>query len=117
MCSSLSTADGKNANRIIENIPDDSTPSLRNGWTRISSGSSTSNGIGNKLKTNLPVYILSAYRRNRINPPDFEFIDDTDVIDKRAGMDDYGHLRFGKRQDGKRNQDWEDYGHMRFGRR
>lgn len=56
---------------------------------------------------------LPNFRREKpISGMDMEFVDDSD-FDKRAIMDDYGHLRFGKR-----GQDWqEDYGHLRFGRR
>lgn len=50
-------------------------------------------------------------REKSFTAPDFEFVDDAD-FDKRAMMDDYGHLRFGKR-----GQDWQDYGHLRFGKR
>lgn len=51
------------------------------------------------------------YSKERPSGGDMEFVDDSD-FDKRAMMDDYGHLRFGKR-----GQDWQDYGHLRFGRR
>lgn len=103
ICDSLSTSDGK-ATNTLEAIPED-VSNLKNSWSRFI----------NK-KPNRPIFVLSAYRRDRINPSELEFIDDPDLIDKRSNFDDYGHLRFGKRQDGKRNQDWEDYGHMRFGR-
>lgn len=102
VCESLTTSDGKAAN-TLEAIPED-IQSLKNSWSRFT----------NK-KPSRPVYVLSAYRRDRINPAELEYYSDT--LDKRSAFDDYGHLRFGKRQDGKRNQDWEDYGHMRFGRR
>lgn len=102
LCGSVSIIDGKSGN-AIESVPED-VQSFKSAW----------NKYANK-KLSRP-YALSAFRRERINPLEFEFIDDGD-FDKRASMDDYGHLRFGKRQDGKRNQDWEDYGHMRFGRR
>ncbi|XP_063697784.1 drosulfakinins [Culicoides brevitarsis] len=58
-----------------------------------------------------PLYAINAYRREHVNPVDMEFMDESD-IDKRGTMDDYGHLRFGKR-----GQEIGDYGYMRFGRR
>lgn len=104
VCESISTSEGK-ASNTLEVIPED-VQGLKNSWSRYAS-----------KKPSRPVFVLSAYRRDRVNPSDVEFIDDPDFMDKRSNFDDYGHLRFGKRQDGKRNQDWEDYGHMRFGRR
>lgn len=74
------------------------------------SGSQTWNRYSNK-RLSRPLYAINAYRRDHINPAELEFVDESD-IDKRGTMDDYGHLRFGKR-----GQEWEDYGHMRFGRR
>lgn len=40
-------------------------------------------------------------------------VDDDDPFDKTKRYDDYGHMRFGKRQD----EQFDDYGHMRFGKR
>lgn len=40
-------------------------------------------------------------------------VDDDDMFDKSKRYDDYGHMRFGKRQDER----FDDYGHMRFGKR
>lgn len=74
------------------------------------SGNQAWNRYSNK-RLSRPLYAINAYRRDHINPAEFEFVDESD-IDKRGTMDDYGHLRFGKR-----GQEWEDYGHMRFGRR
>lgn len=74
------------------------------------SGSNTWNRYNVKRLTK-PLYAINAYRRDHVNPAEFEFVDESD-LDKRGTMDDYGHLRFGKR-----GQEWEDYGHMRFGKR
>lgn len=104
ICESVTTADGKVTNNL-ETIPDD-IQNIKNTWNR----------FANK-KLNRPIYAFTTSRRDRLSPAEFEFIDDLDSMDKRSNFDDYGHLRFGKRQDGKRNQDWEDYGHMRFGKR
>lgn len=74
------------------------------------SGSQAWSRYSNK-RLSRPLYAINAYRRDHINPAELEFVDESD-IEKRGTMDDYGHLRFGKR-----GQEWEDYGHMRFGRR
>ncbi|KAJ9587735.1 hypothetical protein L9F63_018843 [Diploptera punctata] len=58
----------------------------------------------------------SQYLRARLVPMESsnsidDFIIDDDNIDfSKRQSDDYGHLRFGKREP------FEDYGHMRFGR-
>ncbi|XP_044752147.1 drosulfakinins [Coccinella septempunctata] len=60
---------------------------------------------------------LGKFKNRRINQrSDFlfnDFIDeeDLDMTNKRQ-IDDYGHMRFGKRGEDQ----FDDYGHMRFGR-
>ncbi|XP_019873919.1 uncharacterized protein LOC109602040 [Aethina tumida] len=46
-------------------------------------------------------------------PVDAFIVDEDDLFDlaKRQTSEDYGHLRFGKR-----DEQFDDYGHMRFGR-
>lgn len=47
-------------------------------------------------------------------PAEFDiFSDDDDLFDMSKKIDDYGHMRFGKRGEGDQ---FDDYGHMRFGR-
>lgn len=43
-------------------------------------------------------------------------LDDDESFDKSKRYDDYGHMRFGKRNGGGEDQ-FDDYGHMRFGKR
>ena len=58
----------------------------------------------------------SQYLRARLVPLESsdvlnDFVIDDDTIDfSKRQSDDYGHMRFGKREQ------FEDYGHMRFGR-
>ncbi|CAL8113844.1 unnamed protein product [Orchesella dallaii] len=49
-------------------------------------------------------------RNNAIDDDDM-FVDEDGYIQKRQ-YDDYGHMRFGKRNP----KDFDDYGHMRFGK-
>lgn len=52
---------------------------------------------------------------SRIQPLEVDLVvDDDDAFDKSKRYDDYGHMRFGKR-DG--DDKFDDYGHMRFGKR
>lgn len=50
-------------------------------------------------------------------PLDLDLLTDDDdlLFDMSKRMDDYGHMRFGKRNGGEGDQ-FDDYGHMRFGR-
>lgn len=48
-------------------------------------------------------------------PIEMDFLmDDDDLYDKSKRYDDYGHMRFGKRNG---DDQFDDYGHMRFGKR
>ncbi|XP_076270392.1 drosulfakinin [Rhynchophorus ferrugineus] len=62
-------------------------------------------------------HVKSGSRYSKIKPENFnELTDDDDVFEhskrqQQPPSDDYGHLRFGKR-----DEQFDDYGHMRFGR-
>jgi len=49
--------------------------------------------------------------RKNVGDDDDVFADDETYLQKRQ-YDDYGHMRFGKRNP----KDFDDYGHMRFGK-
>ncbi|XP_022919257.1 drosulfakinins [Onthophagus taurus] len=77
------------------------------------------NPSGNNIESNrLPrpkpfVRLTPKNVYSRLKPDLTDFIVDDDEFTemlKRQTADDYGHLRFGKRE-------FDDYGHMRFGRR
>jgi len=54
-------------------------------------------------------------RSNGLSPDDEDVFggEDESYFQKRQQYDDYGHMRFGKRNP----KDFDDYGHMRFGRK
>lgn len=78
-----------------------------------------SNSLIRVAKRQKQLYLMMPnYQRDKAasatNNQEMEFIDDSDFENSKRAMDDYGHLRFGKRGT---LQDWqEDYGHLRFGR-
>lgn len=84
----------------------------RNIRTPISMGSGGNGGGGGGVggQRIIPV----AIPRTKYQPLEIDLlVDDDDVFDKSKRYDDYGHMRFGKRQDER----FDDYGHMRFGKR
>lgn len=61
-----------------------------------------------------PRIIPVAIPHTKFQPLEIDLVvDDDDPFDKTKRYDDYGHMRFGKRQD----EQFDDYGHMRFGKR
>jgi len=55
---------------------------------------------------------LTVLKRHVIRTPEHDADNKDDTMGKRQDLyfDDYGHMRFGKREDS------DDYGHLRFGR-
>lgn len=73
-------------------------------------------GVGNSIGARGAGLVLAPRVRYRARlspgPPERFVIEDDDIIElSKKQMDDYGHLRFGKRED-----QFDDYGHLRFGR-
>lgn len=67
----------------------------------------TPNGAGQRI-------VPMAIPHTKFQPLEIDLVvDDDDSFDKTKRYDDYGHMRFGKRQD----EQFDDYGHMRFGKR
>lgn len=67
-----------------------------------------SNSIGQHL-----FQAASSLSHSKTQPLEIDLlVDDDDLIDNSKRYDDYGHMRFGKR-----DEHFDDYGHMRFGKR
>lgn len=65
------------------------------------------------LRSNINFAALPKFSRSK-TANDLDILNDGDeLFDISKKIDDYGHMRFGKRGEGDQ---FDDYGHMRFGR-